>query len=481
MHRILNTSLQVIRSQNAKWLLIALCILAALGLTIIPAEILATKVLVALAASLLVLSLLWHGKTEVLYLVAIASFAVGHRSIYVGQRSSFVPSELIAWALALVLLGQNALAGRASFMRVPKSILFLVAWCLAALVWTPNVLELWDPVLAMIKLWVLALPVLYVTTNLVVRLEQFQTIFRILILVALYMCVLAIVEFELPEIAAHFPWLFNLKRAVLDTQQGFVRSYMSFWGHPSGVIIVGWGMLAAADEALHGKKLQWKVLALGTLALGIVVVYHVGQRATWVSLAVALSVFMILAGKRLAALFLFCTPVIGSLLPASFWLRALSSLPFSPEFNVDTSNLLRLHRYKSALTTIKDHPLLGTGFGDDLVHNEFLSFAAHVGLPAAVAFLVFLAHLLIRLWRAYALSLSSVYKRYSRLFLVFFITCLFDLNLHPVLGVPPLAAPYWFMLALAWQFSSLALGSGPLPKSSNEVPSNGNHCARPNL
>src|SRR5262249_1291396 len=201
-------------------------------------------------------------------------------------------SELIAWALALVLFGQNALAGRASFVPVPKSILFLVVWCLAALVWTPNVLVRWDPVLAMIKLWILALPVFYATANLITRLEQIKTIFRILILVALYMSVLDIAEFTLPGIAAHFPWFFNLKLALRDTQQGFVRSYMSFWGSPSGVIIIGWGILAAADEVFHGREFLWKLLAIGTIALGIVAVYFAGQRSTWIALAIALPVFV---------------------------------------------------------------------------------------------------------------------------------------------------------------------------------------------
>lgn len=481
MHWTPNTSSQAIRHRTAKWLLVAFCGLVALGLTITPAEILTTKILVTLCAGLLVLLLLWRGKTETLYLVAIASFAVGYRSVYVGQKSFFVPSELIAWMLALALLGQNARASRATFSALPKSILFLVAWCLAALAWTADALVHWDPVLAMIKLWILALPVFYATSRLIARLEQFQTIFRILILVSLYMSILAIVEFELPQIAEHFPWLFNMKLAVLDTQQGFVRSYMSFWGHPSGVIIVGWGMLAAVDEALHGKELRWKLLALGTIAVSIAVVYHAGQRTTWVGLTIALFVFVILSGNRWAVLFWLGLPVIGAFLPASFWRRSFSSLPFSSEFDVDTSNLKRLDRYKSALETVRENPLLGSGFGENLVHNEFLSFAAHAGLPAALAFIVFLAHLLVRLWRAYTLSILPAYRRYGRLFLALFITWLFDLNLHPVLGVPPLAAPYWFMLALAWQFSGLALGSGPLPTSSTEVSRDDNHCARPNF
>jgi hypothetical protein len=470
VHWILNIAFQAIRNRNAKWLLIAICILAMFGLnTIIPAEILTTKVLVALCAASMVLLLLWNGKTELLYLVAIATFAVGHRSIYVGQKSFFVPSELIAWALALVLLGQSVFAGRASFVSLPKSILFLVMWCLAALVWTPNVLARWDPVLAMIKLWILALPVFYATANLITRLEQFRTIFRILILVALYMSVLEIVEFTLPGIAAHFPWFFNLKLALRDTQQGFVRSYMTFWGNPSGVIIVGWGLLAAVDEVFHGKNFLWKIFAIGTIALGIVTVYYAGQRATWLGLATALLVFVVLSDKRSAVLLLICAPVITFFLSKNFWLRFFSSLPFSSGFRVDTSIIDRLHRYKIALVKVKNNPLLGAGFSDDLVHNEFLSFAAHVGLPAAVAFITFLAQLLVRLWRTYTLPFLSAFKRYSRLFLVLFITWLFDLNVHPVLGVPPLAAPYWFMLALAWQLPNLALKSGPLAGSSTEV------------
>jgi O-antigen ligase len=393
--------------------------------------------------------------------VAIASFGVGHRSIYVGQKSFFVPSELIAWALAIVLLGQNALAGRASSVSVPKSIVFLVVWCLGALVWTPNVLVRWDPVLAMIKLWILALPVFYATANLITRLEQFKTVFRILILVALYMSVMDITEVMLPGIAAHFPWFFNLEFAFRDTQQGFVRSLMSFWGSPSGVIIIGWGILAAADEIFHGQEFLWKLLAIGTIALGTVAVYLAGQRDTWGTLAIALPIFVVLSDKRSAVVLLFCVPIIASFLPTNFWRRVSSALPFSSGFRADTDNLKRLHLYESALEKVKSNPLLGAGYSDDLVHNEFLAFAAHVGLPAAIAFIAFLAELLIRLWQTYTRPSLRGSKRYGRVFLALFITWMFDLNLHPVLGHPHLAAPYWFMLALAWQLSNLALDSSP--------------------
>lgn len=456
-----NSAYQTIRGAGAKGFIVAGCVLAALALGIlIPRDVLSPKMFLALAGGVVVLLLILRGNAAAwgaLYLVSIASFAVGYRSLYIGPTSFVVPAELIAWVLAVVILAQNALARKPSLFPVPKSILFLVVWCFAAFFWTPNILQRWDAALAMVKLWILALPVFYVTLNLITRLAQVQTILKLLMPVALVMSVLGIVEFVVPGVARLFPWFFDLQIAVLDTQQGFVRSYMSFWGNPIGVIIVGWGVMAALDELLHGQFLKWKILALVTMGLGLVMVYFAGQRATWLSLAIGLPLLMFLSGKR-ASLLLFFLPAL-TLLPDNFWLRFYSALPFSQSFRSDTSILSRIDRYELAISEFQRNPLFGVGLGGDLAHNEFLAFAAHAGLFAALAFVVFLVQLLVRLWRTYAHAASPQVKRFSRLFLALFVTFLVDLNFHPALGVAPVAAPYWFMLALAWQVTNLGAGS----------------------
>jgi O-Antigen ligase len=450
-----------VQDLSPTWLVAALCALAAAGFGIlIPMGILGPKLLIAFAGGLGILLFVLRGNREAwgaLYLIAIAGFAVGHRSLYIGQATFFVPSEIIAWILAGAILVQSILERTRSLFPLPKAILFLVGWCALSVFWTPNILGNWDDALAMVKLWILALPVFYVTLNVITRVAQVQTILRLLILAALYMSVLGIVEFGFPGIAGKFPWLFNLQLALLDTQEGFTRSYLSFWGNPIGVIIIGWGVLAAVDELFHGARGYWKAVAFAALILGLITVYIAGQRATWLSMIVGMSIMMLLSGKR-AGILLLLAPVL-TFLPAAFWRRFTSALPFSPDFGADTSILSRLHRYQTALSETSSNPLLGVGLRAELAHNEFLAFASHVGLPAMFAFIIFLVQLFARLSKGYRESASPLFKRCSRLFVALFATWLIDLNFHPALGVAPVAAPYWFMLALAWQLPNLAVAA----------------------
>lgn len=464
-----NTHLPSMRTQhvmrlaldlNTTWVVAAVCALAAAGMGIlITLGVLGPKLLIAIAGGFGVLLFVLRGSRtawSALYLIAIASFAAGHRSLYLGQATFFVPAELIAWVLASTIFIQNILERTSSPFPLPRALLFFVGWCALSVFWTPNVLQNWDDSLAMVKLWILALPVFYVTLNLITRPVQIQTVMRLLILVAVYMSVLGIVEFAFPGIAGRFPWFFNLRLALLDTQQGFTRSYLTFWGNPIGVIIVGWGVIAAIDELLHGSETRWKVLAVVAVILGLITIYNAGQRATWLSMIVGLTTMVLLSGKR-AGLLLLLLPALF-FLPSAFWRRLTSALPFSPDFGADTSILSRLHRYQTALSETLSNPLLGVGLRAELAHNEFLAFAAHVGLPAMIAFIIFLLRMLLRVWQLYLHAAAPMVKRYSRLFVVLFATWLIDLNFHPALGVAPVAAPYWFMLALTWQLPNLAVG-----------------------
>lgn len=446
---------------NSTWLVAVLCALAAAGIGIlIPVGIFSPKQLIAIGAGFAVLLFVLRGSRAAwgaLYLIAIAGFAAGHRSFYVGQATFFVPSEIIVWVLAGAILLQSILDRIHSPFPLPKAILFLVGWCALSVFWTPNILGNWDDALAMVKVWILALPVFYVTLNVITRIDQVQIVVRLLILIALYMSVLGIVEYAFPGIASKFPWLFNLRLAILDTQQGFTRSYLSFWGNPIGVILVGWGVLAALEELFHGARGYWKAVAFAAFILGLLTVYIAGQRATWLSMIVGLSILMFLSGKR-AGILLLLVPML-TFLPAPFWRRLTSVLPFSPDFSSDTSILSRLHRYQTALSETASNPLLGVGLRAELAHNEFLAFASHVGLPAMFAFIIFLIQLFARLWKGYRGPSSPLFNRCSRLFIALFATWLIDLNFHPALGVAPVAVPYWFMLALAWQLPNLAVGN----------------------
>lgn len=470
-----NNYLRELSEYRVRWFIVAvfLAVAAVMG-PLIAVGVLEPKSLIVVLAGVSVGLFIVRSSDRALqgaYFLAIVAFAVGHRSLYVGISTFFVPAELIAWALFFLLIARSAVERRWLGGKLPWSLVFLVAWCLLGLTWTPDLIPGWDTAFSMLKLWVFALPAFVLTGGLIREVDHLKRILKTLILVALYISAMAIVEFSLPGVTKNFPWFFNAKLALIQTEQGFARSGFSFWGNPIAVIIIGWGMVTAFDELITGRSRIWKIIALAALATGVVALYISGQRASWISVPLGLAVLAFLSPKRrlgIGVLVALIAPAI--FLPASFWLRFTSILPSSSSYVVDSSLLGRLDRYRVAIDETLRYPLTGVGFDGSLVHNEFLAFAAHVGLPAMVAFIILLSTMGLRLVGLYRHPPSPEIRRFAALFLAMFVSWLVDLNFHPALGVAPITVPYWFMLSLGWYLPSLKSNDQILGTESSGTP-----------
>lgn len=420
-------------------------------------ERLQLKGLVVVMGAMAVLPLVLLGGQDILrmvYLFAIASFGLGHRSVYVGQYSFFVPAELAAWLVCVVIIIRMLLERELPNIRLPKALLFLFIWCIFGLLTTPELALNYDAAFNMFKLWVVAVPIFIITAVLVTRMELVKQAINLVVLAALSMSILAIVEYWLPGVARTFPWLYDLRLENVETIEGFRRSYFTFWGNSIGVIVVGWGMLAAFDQILNGKSGVWRFTAAATLALGFLALYSSGQRASWIAVPAGLCVLAVLSGKSKAlAMVLVFIPMF--LVPDSFWNRVEALVPGTTYFENDTSVGWRTERYQWALEQIAGHPLFGIGLGGGLTHNEFLAFAVRIGLPAMIAFIALIGSVFWKMWQASKNAISAADRRITALFLALMMTWLIDLNSHPVLGVAPIAVPYWFMIALAWRIPRL--------------------------
>ncbi len=139
------------------------------------------------------------------------------------------------------------------------------------------------------------------------------------------------------------------------------------------------------------------------------------SRSAWIAAVVAVAVMIGLAPRRRAALVMLCAASIAVALLVTrverqFLIQRLESIP-NVEVNAD-----RLAIWIGALRMVRDHPLLGTGYGtfvqawpqyqDDpalagkpTAHNVFLNFAAETGLLGLAAFLTFLGAGFAGLWR----------------------------------------------------------------------------------
>lgn len=396
--------------------------------------------------------------------LAVLSFALGHRSVYVGQWSFFIPSELLFWTLFLLFLSRAALYHRVLLPRIPSSVLVLFLWCLVGIARTPNVLSNWDGTLAWAKQWIVALPIFYVVGALITNRNHIQQAKILLGTVGVYIGALAVVERFVPQVIQALPGFFHAQRSLIITQDGFARSMYTFWGNPIGVILVNWAALILLHTALYAVNERVRWLTIAGTAVCALALYISGQRAGWLSFGVGVIVLGLTSGLRGLALVIVLIPFIF-LLPAKGWVRAETVLPGQLTLS-DTSLTWRINRWTEALQTIVKHPLLGAGLRGGLVHNEFLSFAARIGLPALIAFVVLLVDIYRRLLHLFWKSHNGEQRRAAQLFLILAATWLVDLNTHPALSHLPVTIPYWFLIALAWR-ASLIYDTASAPEATH--------------
>lgn len=139
------------------------------------------------------------------------------------------------------------------------------------------------------------------------------------------------------------------------------------------------------------------------------------SRSAWIAAVAGAAIIIGLAPRRRAALIMLCAAsvavaILVTRVERQFLIQRLESIP-SVEANAD-----RMAIWIGALRMVRDHPLLGTGYGtfvlawpqyhDDpalegkpTAHNVFLNFAAETGLLGLAAFLAFLGAGFAGLWR----------------------------------------------------------------------------------
>jgi len=175
-------------------------------------------------------------------------------------------------------------------------------------------------------------------------------------------------------------------------------------------------MAIAGGLGLSAYRIKVKLVFFGLIMVMGVCLVLTYSRGAWLSLLVVLVTFGVLYNRKLLWL-LVLVPVVLMLGHDVFLERMLSII--NP---TDTSTTVRLALWRSTLTMIRDHPLLGIGWGSYLLvyphynffvyncgnkivhaHNMYLHIAAEIGIPG---FLVFLTLLLGHIRNAYRLAIG---------------------------------------------------------------------------
>lgn len=229
---------------------------------------------------------------------------------------------------------------------------------------------------------------------------------------------------------------------VLTTRPNAIRPIVATW-ITGGVCAAAWGIvrsqpslpIGASTPALLQNALGMTMALAITLMLGLWTVTEsrwtriaviaglpvmvatlelTWSRGAWIGAVIGSAVMVAMAPRRRLALVLLCALAIGAATLAigshrGPLVRRLETIP-SLEANVD-----RLVLWRAVPRMVRDHPLLGTGFGTFIrawplyrpagfvdqpsAHNLLLNFAAETGVLGLAAFLIFVAAGLTGLWR----------------------------------------------------------------------------------
>ncbi len=287
--------------------------------------------------------------------------------------------------------------------------------------------------------------------------EQVEIATKILLYVGLLMSLLGLIEYYFPTVIGYAPGFF--KAGTLVTRDRFVRARFGFWGYPHAASIIAWAVPIAYFYLLRAKKTRQAGLPLFALLMCMWAVYISGTRTAWIEVVLSLIVINIWGGERgVAGLVILGTVLVFGILlspedmsTSAFWSRLMTigDLPQNAiSGNIESAP--RLIRWSQALENIRKHPIIGVGYGHQLVHNAFLGIASKLGLLPALFFIIYVVQLFRRIWRVAHPGLTGAARDYGVLFLSLAVAWFIQLQLETVLQVPPYAVAIWPFMAVAW-------------------------------
>jgi len=145
----------------------------------------------------------------------------------------------------------------------------------------------------------------------------------------------------------------------MEVNPGMPGRVYSFFDNPNTfaeVLILLLPLVLAL--VICSKSLPGRLAALCTLAMGVAALGMTYSRASWVGIACAAAVFVILWKPRCIPVFLILCVAAIPLLPSTIWNRILTITNTS-----DTSTSSRFPLYEAAIAVIRKSPVFGAGLG----------------------------------------------------------------------------------------------------------------------
>jgi len=429
------------------------------------------QTIIVAVAGLVTLGLLTKGGNShwVLLHMGVASLLFGRRGVYLGQTTFVVPLQVIVGLLWSVSVANAIVLHEKIYVKLPALLTVFSGWAvLRAGVAIISGIH-WDGVLAWTIPHVSGFFTFWVIGSIVKKETQLRAMLGMFLRLSLLVSLLGSFEFFFPSVARGvLPWFFDSSRVVSTT---FPRARFGFWGSPSAVIIVVWGMLIAYNRLFSTKELPWFDVCV--LLFGAVAVYISGLRAAWIGLLGGFTLLSWSLSKWAAVAWLGIGASLftSNYLPDVFWNRLLT-IPTAvlTKTAADTSIASRFARWQWAWEAAREYPLEGIGYGHWQIHNSFLEVASKIGLIPALIFTVFFMQVLMRNLRTWRKGPTPEVRHYGLLFTAFGLTWIPQVATSTVFYNSLYSIMHWTVMALGWYLVDICRGEQAVQVAAQSSP-----------
>jgi hypothetical protein len=410
------------------------------------------EVIVVLVALIGVIAVLAGERgVRVGFILWVFTLGLGYRTVEVTSKLRIHPSEVLLWALLILLMIQWGILRRKKLeVRLPPWLTFFIpfwAWG-----WALGLLSgrSWDLIVHHFRGFLLLLPLFMVTAVLLKDRTNWRPVILSFYAVSTWIAVMGFAEYVFPGIRTLAPDFFGDVSPTLTTE-GFVRAEFSFFGGPTATFICVLAMPMAAILWHWWSSPLQRLFILFALGVQVVGIYIGGFRSAWLLLGLVFLLGMLLRrGPILAGLTLLPTLAGYWLLPGAVQQRVYSMILALQGQPIDSSAAERWERTADALAKALQRPWGWGWAGTGWVHNDFLVVAAQLGLVAGLLFAGAYLMTLWRMWsrvRQYASDDERGILGFALLLSLVAVGGI--LGTHPIAVLPQLALPVWLMWVLA--------------------------------
>jgi len=383
--------------------------------------------------------------------IGLITFGLGFRGLHFGDFALY-PAQVLFWFLTVILF-RFPQRQFLTHWSLPKGWrLFFIFATIALISGIALGSTSFGIVLMRYFTWLTVIPVLFVTHQLLTSWEDFRNASWFLIFTSFYVALLGVMEYFVPALFEPFRDTFWSSTSTQVTSGGFVRVPFSIWGNPIAANFLIWMLPFTWYFVFEHpeRRTALKLIGMISFIISFSSIYLSGNRSAWLLTVIVVFAYTALQRKKVSILAILIVAIFVFLnLPDTIIKHLYHETIVTP----DSSIIIRQKLWSRAWNLLSQNPL-GNGWGSGyLVHNDFMQIATDVGLPAMIIVLGIFWRVLRDIRHMSIYALDTNFAGFSRVLFITLLAMIGSMQVHPILEIPILAVPVWFIYSLAVRVS----------------------------